>query len=232
MNLGQLLQYIDVERQDVDEDDRRYTREENILKLNRAQEEVLWKTGCIKKTETIVLVTGAAASGTALYNLESDTAWIEWIERDDDGGEVKQRDEEWMRSQYGDDWKSSDNTGDTPLYYVDARGNTTKQIRIFPFPSDDATGDTLTVYGVKYPEDLADSDDEPEFERRWHIILAYWVLWKGFLKDAEGDMVRAALAKAGVWEREYREMLSDMRIDNRMGIAESENQLPWRSWGK
>lgn len=131
-------------------------------------------------TDTITTIDDQQA-----YNLPTDLARIEVVVDTDSRHRLAEFTPSEMWNRYGGNFPS----GTPRRFFVWG-----SQIHLVPIPSTGET-DELTIYYYGSPTLLTNDGDEPQFDERFHLILAEYAIWQAWKREEEYAKAQEAMER-------------------------------------
>jgi hypothetical protein len=195
-----------------DPSERRFTAVQKQAEIEKAQEQFVLDTRCLKDVFSITIV-----AGTSEYDLPSDIFCV--LRAAHQGKKIESISAYELDILYNSDWTSLEGT--PTKYYVDLDPNN-KKLRFFPTPAAADAGANTTLEYIKIPPALsADASiplDGHTLLTPYHDALGYWAAASlmGILPD------QGALVMISRYQREYQNLV-DKCIETFKSMGE---QLP------
>lgn len=192
-----------------DPSDQRFTAAQKQAEIEKAQEQFVLDTRCLKDVSSVTIV-----AGTSEYNLPSDIFSVLRVAHN--GKKLESISAYELDVLLNSDW--SDDEGTPSRYYVDTDPNN-KKIRFYPIPQSGDASVTTTIEYIKIPPALSADASVPldghTLLTPYHDALAYWAAASllGILPD------QAALFMISQYDKEYRGLV-DKCIDTFRGMGE------------
>jgi hypothetical protein len=188
-----------------DPGNQRFTSAQLQSEIERAQEQFVLDTRCLKDVDSITTV-----DGTAEYDLPTDI--LDVLRVAHKGLKLESISAYELDVRLNQDW--TDDTGTPTRYYVDLDPNN-KKIRLYPIPEAADAGANLTLEYLKMPPALSSDSDVPLDSHTlltpYHDALAYYAA--SSLLNIQPD--QAALVMIGQYDKKYNQLVEQCLEDFR-----------------
>lgn len=214
-------------------DIRSWIREQTLLEVDDVESSVVddWINQGIRETAAIFdwpwLTTTSTITTIAdqqAYNMPSDLGRIEVIIDTDSRRRLEEYTPAEMWDRYGGNFPSAEPS----KFFVWG-----DQIHLVPIPSSGET-DALTIYYYGSPTLLNNDSDEPQFDPRFHLLLAEYGIWQAWKREEEYAKAEEAKGRfdAGIerMARHYLDRANDQPFvfgGGRMRGASIRDRTPW-----